>query len=65
MASTVKAVTGNDVKHGDAVVASAIDLGLIKTYPGTPSSITKSTPNPTTIGTKYDDRFDDPTYYTA
>jgi len=67
MATTVKAIAGNDVKHGTVVVASAPfeDLALMKTYSGSPTSFVKNTPNPTTIGTKYDNRFDDPTYYTA
>jgi hypothetical protein len=66
MASTAKIVAGNDVRHGRLVVGNSPVRAEFDYYGGdTGREFEQSTPNPTTIGTKYDNRFDDPTYYTA
>jgi len=55
-----KAISANPIKNG-ATIASCDQLGntqLLNTY-------VSNTPTISDIQSKYDERFDDPTYYTA
>lgn len=59
-----KAISANDIKNGTTVVTCG-PTG----FPDSPASIVydsyvKNTPSITDIQSKYDDRFDDTTYYT-
>lgn len=60
MADIAKAESGNDIKNGTIVVSTKVtgltDKDVLDTY-------VLNTPNLASISGKYDDRFDDPSYY--
>ena len=61
MADIIEAISTNNIKNGTLVVGvypTASGIGILNTY-------VKNTPIITDIEDKYDERFDDPTYYTA
>lgn len=61
MADIIEAISGNLVKNGTTIVGvypTASGIGLYNNY-------VKNTLAIIDIENKYDDKFDDPTYYTA
>ena len=61
MADISEAISANDIKNGSIIVGvypTASGVGIYNAY-------VKNTPAIADIETKYDNRFDDPTYYTA
>lgn len=61
MADIIEAISANDIKNGTLIVGvypTASGVGILNIY-------VKNTPIITDIENKYDQRFDDPTYYTA
>lgn len=59
----IKAISGNEIKNGTMVVSCNVTG-----FPSSPATIqynkyVKNTPTITDIENKYDNRFDDPSYY--
>lgn len=54
----MKSILANDIKNGTAIVSTTItgEYSVLNTY-------VKNTPSITDIEAKYDNRFDDPSYY--
>lgn len=61
MASIVEAISANTIKNGTVLVA----YGPLNNLSLTDDSRVDVNPDITTIGSKYDNRFDDPRYYTG
>lgn len=61
MASIVEAITANEIKNGTILVGN----GLISPTFQTIDTYVDNNPNIGILSTKYDDRFNDPRYYSG